>query len=100
MEERDKIRPQDPDELGPDELDSVTGGAGPLGIYKPGFQYKKESLSFFKSCVGDEIFDKAINSEAGRAHHYTVARAFLSQDNWERFVWIEEFGSLKGFPKQ
>ncbi len=41
-----------------------------------------------------------MNSEAGRAHHYTAARAFLSQTEWEKLVWIEEFGSLDGFPGQ
>ena len=72
----------------------------PLGVYRPGLKHKKESLRFFRECVGDEIYEKAIKSEAGRTHHYTVARAFLSQENWEKFVWIEEFGSLDGFPEK
>ena len=41
-----------------------------------------------------------MNSEAGRAHHYTVARAFLSQTDWEKFCWIEQYGTLDGFPEQ
>ena len=40
-----------------------------------------------------------MDSEAGRAHHYAVVRAFLNQKEWEKFVWIEEFGSLDGFPE-
>ena len=79
---------------------TVGGGASPLGVYKPGFQHKEKSLVFFRSCVGDEVYSKAMNSEAGRAHHYTVARAFLSQRDWEKFVWIEEHGNLDGFPRQ
>jgi len=94
MENNKDIRP-----LSPDELQSVIGGAGSLGVYRTGFRHKKESLEFFRACVGDEIYEKAMNSEAGREHHYTVARAFLSQGDWEKFVWIEEFGSLDGFPK-
>ena len=86
--------------LSPDQLDSVGGGAVKLGVYRPGFQYKKESLRFFKECVGDDVYARAMNSEAGRVHHYTVARAFLNQADWEKFVWIEEFGSLDGFPEQ
>ena len=86
--------------LNTDQLDSVSGGTGALGVYRPGFQYKKESLRFFRSCVGDDVYARAMNSEAGRAHHYTVARAFLNQRDWEKFVWIEEFGSLDGFPEQ
>jgi hypothetical protein len=39
-----------------------------------------------------------MSSEAGKAHHYAVARAFLNQADWEKFVWIEEHGSLDSFP--
>ena len=93
MAERKRILKADP--VQPESV----GGARPLGVYKPGFRYKKESLQFFKACVGDEVYGKAMNSEAGRAHHYTVARAFLNQADWEKFVWIEEYGSLEGFPE-
>ena len=53
---------------------------------------------FFKTCVGDEAYTKAMNSEAGRTHHYVVARTLLNQADWEKFVWIEEHGSLEDFP--
>ena len=93
MRKQEDIQP-----LNPDQLETVSGGAGPLGIYRQGFQYKKEALQFFRECVGDDIYTKAMNSEAGHSHHYTVARAFLNQADWEKFVWIEEYGSLNGFP--
>ena len=86
--------------LRPDQLESVNGGTAALGVYRQGFRYKKESLQFFRACVGDDVYAKAMNSEAGRAHHFTVARDFLNQTDWEKFVWIEEFGSLDGFPEQ
>ncbi len=85
-------------ELSVDQLGSVGGGIQQLGVYQPGFRYRKESLRFFRSCVGDNVYSKAMNSDAGRAHHYTVARAFLNQSDWEKFVWIEEHGSLDEFP--
>lgn len=85
--------------LSPDQLEPVSGGSSPLGVYRPGFQYKQESLQFFRQCVGEETYQLAMNSEAGRAHHYAVARAFLNQTDWEKFVWIEEYGSLDGFPE-
>ena len=85
-------------ELNPDQLKPVGGGAPTLGVYKSGFLHKRESLRFFRACVGDSIYEKAMNSEAGRAHHYVAARAFLSQPDWEKFVWIEEHGTLDGFP--
>ena len=85
--------------LSPDQLESVSGGTDTLGVYRPGFQFKQESLDYFRQCVGEETYQLAINSDAGREHHYAVARAFLSQRDWEKFVWIEEFGSLDGFPE-
>jgi len=86
-------------ELDPNQLDLIRGGTINLGIYRPGFQHKQESLDFFKHCVGEETYRLAMNSDAGREHHYAVARVFLNQKDWEKFVWIEEFGSLDGFPK-
>ena len=85
--------------LSPDQLESVSGGAETLGVYRPGFQFKQESLDYFRQCVGEETFRLAMSSDAGREHHYAVARAFLNQKDWEKFVWIEEFGSLDGFPE-
>lgn len=94
MADRKDVRLPNPDQL------KAVSGAGALGVYRPGFRYKKESLLYFKACVGEDAYARAMNSEAGRAHHYTVARAFLNQADWEKFVWIEEFGSLDGFPEQ
>ena len=85
-------------ELSPDHLEKCSGGASALGIYRPGFRYKKESMQYFKSCVGEDVFSKAMKCDAGRAHHYVVARTLLNQTDWEKFVWIEEHGSLNGFP--
>ena len=85
-------------ELSPDQLEQLNGGAPALGIYRPGFRYRKESMQYFKSCVGEDVYSKAMKSDAGRAHHYVVARTLLNQTDWEKFVWIEEHGSLNGFP--
>lgn len=85
-------------ELNPEQMEAV-GGGHTLGIYRSGFRHKKESLRFFRACVGDEMYETAMSSDAGRAHHYVVARMFLNQADWEKFVWIEEHGSLEDFPK-
>ena len=77
---------------------NIQGEAGPLGVYKPGLKYRKESMAFFRSCVGEETYARAMSSEAGRLHHYVAARAFLNQADWEKFVWIEQYGSLAGYP--
>ena len=84
--------------LVPDRFEPIGGSGRPLGVYRPGFRYRKESLQFFRSCVGDDTYSRAMSSEAGKAHHYAVARAFLNQADWEKFVWIEEHGSLDSFP--
>lgn len=94
MAEHEKVR-----ELSPDQMEAASGGLHALGVYKPGFRYKKESLLFFKASVGDEVYNRAMGSEAGHSHHHAVARAFLNQSDWEKFVWIEEYGSLDGFPE-
>lgn len=86
-------------ELSEDQTEAVHGGSHTLGVYRPGFRFKKESLSYFRQCVGEETYARAMRSEAGRQHHFVVARAFLNQEDWEKFVWIEEYGSLKGFPE-
>ncbi len=79
--------------------DGVGGEAARLGIYRPDFRFKEASLAFFRQCVGEETYRRAMSCEAGRRHHYVVARAFLDQADWEKFVWIEQYGSLEGFPK-
>ena len=82
-------------ELKPEELSGVNGGYVP-GVYAPG-PYRDAAIAYFKSCVGSDAFNRAMNSTYGRQHHYVAARAFLSQADWERFVWIEQFGSLDGY---
>ena len=80
------------------ERSNAGGETCPLGVYRPGLRYRERSLAFFRACVGEEVYERAMSSEAGRRHHYVAARAFLGQADWEKFVWIEEFGSLAGFP--
>lgn len=84
-------------ELNPEQMETAAGHT--LGIYRPGFRHKQESLRFFRACVGDEMYEKAMSSDAGQTHPYAVARAILNQADWEKYVWIEEHGSLDGFPK-
>ena len=64
-------------ELNPEQMEAVNGGYA-LGIYRPGFRHKQESLRFFRACVGDEMYEKAMSSDAGRTHPYAVARAILN----------------------
>ncbi len=79
------------------ERESIEQEDARPGVYKPGYKYRKEALDYFRLCVGNEIYERAMKSEAGKQHHYVVARAFLSQSDWEKYVWIEKYGSLVGF---
>ena len=84
-------------ELPPACLRAVGGGTAALGVYQPGFRYREAALAFFRQRVGEETYAHAMSSEAGR-HHYVAARIYLDQADWEKFVWIEQYGSLDGFP--
>ncbi len=90
---------QEKRELTLEQMETVSAGNQTLGVYRPGLPYKEASLDFFRQCVGDKAYESAMNSPVGKRHHYVVARAFLNQSDWEKFVWIEEHGSLDGFPK-
>ena len=85
-------------ELSREEEAQVRGGTDFPGVYRPGL-YRDAALDFFRSCVGSETFNRAMGSEYGHRHHYVAARAFLNQADWERFVWVEQHGSLEGFPE-
>ena len=93
-------KPENVSELQPDQLAQVSGGSGQLGVYRPGFRFKEASLRYFRQCVGDQAYSEAMSSDVGRRHHYVAARVLLDQEDWEKFVWIEEFGSLNGFPER
>ena len=85
-------------ELRPEPLKAASGGAPALGVYKPG-AYVNEAKAFFRDCVGSDMYERAMNCDNGRAHHYVPARVYLSQPDWEKFCWIEQYGTLDGFPR-
>ena len=64
--------------------------------YAPG-PYRGEANAFLRECMGSEKYDAVMTVGAGRSHPYVAARVFLSDYDWERFVWIEQHGSLEGF---
>lgn len=78
-------------EIGPEELSRVSGG-----VYRPG-EYRQEALAFFKSCIGDRQYAQIMGRADSRQHPYVAARLFLSPLDWEKYVWIEQHGTLEGF---
>ena len=80
------------------QLDSASGGSPALGVYQPGV-FQREAKAFFRECVGNALYERAMNCAAGRLHYYVPARVYLSQTDWEKFCWIEQHGTLDGFPE-
>ena len=80
-------------ELSPEQLEIFSDGK-----YLPG-NYKKEADAFLKTCIGAQLYDKVMSAEAGRRHPYVAARLFLSEDDWRKYVWIEQYGSLDDYPQ-
>ena len=80
-------------ELSPEQLEIFSDGK-----YLPG-NYKKEADAFLKTCIGAQMYDKVMSAEAGRRHPYVAARLFLSEDDWRKYVWIEQYGSLDDYPQ-
>ena len=78
-------------EISMEQAEQVTGGA-----YSPGM-YQEASMKFLKERLGEEIFNRVMGNENSRKHPYVAARVFLSQADWDKFVWIERNGSLEGF---
>lgn len=66
------------------------------GVYRPG-EYRKEALRFFRERIGEKQFDRIMEQADSRQHPYVAARLFLSPLDWEKYVWIEQHGSLDGF---
>ena len=79
-------------ELNPEQLEIVNGGK-----YLPG-NYKKEANAFLRECMGEQMYEKIMSAEAGRRHPYVAARLFLNEDDWRKYVWIEQYGSLDEYP--
>ena len=79
-------------ELSPEQLEIFSDGK-----YLPG-NYKREADAFVKTCIGAQMYDKVMSAEAGRRHPYVAARLFLSEDDWRKYVWIEQYGSLDDYP--
>ena len=81
----------------PPQLDDAVGGSVSPGEYVPGL-YKEEAKDFFRQCVGEETYFRAMGGDEGRRQHYVAARVFLDQADWKKFTWIEQHGTLDGYP--
>ena len=66
------------------------------GNYTPG-EYQAEAMAFMKSCLGEEQYARIMSPEKARQHPYVAARLFLSPQDWKKYVYVEQHGTLEGF---
>ena len=78
-------------ELSLQQLSAVSGGS-----YSGG-RYTQEASAFLRERVGEDTYAMMMSDPHSRSHPYVPARIFLDQADWDRFVWIEQHGSLDGF---
>ena len=50
-----------------------------------------------KQCLDSDTFAKLCKSENFRRNPVVAAKIYLSGENWNKYVWIEQHGSLDGF---
>ena len=69
----------------------MTGNA-----YQQG-KFREEALEFMRKKLGERQYAQIMANADSRERPYVAARVFLSPEDWEKYVWIEQQGSLEGF---
>jgi len=67
-----------------------------IARYSPGI-YKSEAVLFLEQCLDSDTFNRLCKSENFRRNPVVGAKIYLSGENWNKYVWIEQHGSLEGF---
>ena len=70
--------------------------SGSIADYSPGV-YKKEAIAFLKQCLDKDVFEKLCRNDKFRRNPVIGAKLFLGASDWNKYVWIEQHGSLEGF---
>ena len=70
--------------------------SGIIADYSPGV-YKKEAAAFLKQCLDEDVFEKLCRNENFRRNPVIGAKLFLSIADWNKYVWIEQHGTMDGF---
>lgn len=83
---------EDSCELRPEQLEKVS-----VESYCPGI-YRKEAIMFLKKCMDEKVYDSIMKHGDGFKHPYVAAKIYLGSCHWEKYVWIEQHGTLDGDP--
>ena len=70
--------------------------AHPEDRYIPG-TYKETAIAFLRESIDDKTYERLISHSGWDKYPYVAARLFLNKDDWKKYVWIEQHGTLKGF---
>jgi len=73
-----------------DPSESVSRG------YFPG-PYSDAAAAYLKSCMDAVTYARLAQKSGWDEHPYVAARLFLKGDQWIKYVWIEQHGTLDGF---
>lgn len=74
------------------DLGAVSGGN-----YSPG-AYREEAKAFLRQRMQADTFDYIMSHGSGSRYPYVAARIYLGPEDWDKYVWIEQHGSLDGYP--
>lgn len=68
-----------------------------IAVYSPGV-YKKEAVAYLKQCLNADVYEKLCQNDNFCKNPVVGAKLFLCAEDWNKYVWIEQHGSLDGFP--
>ena len=61
--------------------------------------YNKKAETFLKKHMDKELYASIMETDRGKKLPQVAARVFLSDADWDKYMWIMEHGSLKEFKK-
>ena len=67
--------------------------------YIPG-TYKETAIAFLRERIDGEIYERLVAHSGWNRFPYVAAKLFLDKDDWKKYIWIEQHGTLRGFSEK
>lgn len=64
--------------------------------YKPG-KYKEMAMTFLRERIDGDTYERLLSHSGWDKYPYVAAKLFLNNDDWKKYIWIEQYGTLNGF---
>ena len=61
--------------------------------------YIDEAQQFLKDHMAEDQYEVIMGTREGKDLPYVAARIFLSEEDWQQYLWIIRHGSLEGYAK-